>query len=85
MFDIDKVMDVLYHTETVMGHLPMVGDYEICSTRELAEVLEKHIPKAPITIKMMQTKRCPTCKCVVETADEEYAYCQYCGQAIKWD
>ena len=40
MFDINKVMEVLHGTEMVYGHLTGVGDYEICSARELAEVLE---------------------------------------------
>ena len=57
---------------------------QIAESKLIIEVLEKQIPKEPITIKMMLTKRCPVCKCVVEADTEEYAYCQHCGQAIKW-
>lgn len=41
MLDIDKAMEILKGTETVYGHLRGIGDYEICSTSELGELLEK--------------------------------------------
>ena len=46
--------------------------------------LEKQIPREPILLKSMVVKRCPVCKCVAESDCEEYGYCQYCGQALKW-
>lgn len=39
MINIGEIIDILQHTETVFCRLPGVGDYELCSTRELNEII----------------------------------------------
>lgn len=48
------------------------------------EACEKQLAKYPIILSGFETKRCPNCKCEVETELIQYNYCDNCGQKIDW-